>query len=247
MTACSGSTNETTGSEAGRAGAASAHAGASAAGAGGASHGGAGAAGASQSGAGGGGISTAGTGGSQAGASSGGAMPIAGAGAGGGPETGDGGSPGITDTRCTLESLHLKVMGGAAFERSAQPQDTCGGEMTEDKRLLLTFFVRPPELENTLLVSAIGEGIEPGSKGPFTPALFSFLTTGAIWDIRLPDAEHPLACTANLTTFEMVPPNRWRVAGSLSCPSALSGIGDVGATPLTINDFKFSILFDAPP
>jgi len=160
---------------------------------------------------------------------------------------GEGGSAGITDTQCTLESLHLKLSGGTTFERSAAPEDACGGEVSQDKTLSLTFFVKPPELENTLLISAIGQGIEPGAKGPFTPAFFSFATTGAIWDISLPDADHPLACSADLTTFEMVPPSSWRVAGSLSCPSALSGIGPIGNTPITIDDFKFSILFDATP
>jgi hypothetical protein len=178
---------------------------------------------------------------------SGGAASIAGAGVGGVPETGAGGGNGIADTQCTLESLHLKVSGGTTFERSAQAGDTCGGELSEAKDLELTFFVNPPELENTLLVSVIGHGLEPGSKGPFTPAYFSLATTGAIWNISLPDADHPLACSADLTTFEMVPPSRWRVTGSLSCPSPLSGIGPLGATPITLQDFKFSILFDAAP
>jgi len=254
MTACSGSTNDTTGAATGHAGA-SAQAGASAAGAGGvtqagASHGGA-AGVAGQAGASGGATGTAGIGGSQSpgggGAGSGGAASMAAAGVGGQAEAGEGGSGGIIDTQCTFESLHLKVSGGATFERSAQPEDVCGGEVSQNKDLSLTFFLKPPELENTLLVSVIGHGIEAGSKGPFTPAFFSLATTGAIWDISLPDADHPLACSADLTTFEMVPPSRWRVAGSLSCPSPLSGIGPVGATPLTIVDFKFGILFDAVP
>ncbi|HXK18883.1 MAG TPA: hypothetical protein VNG33_13825 [Polyangiaceae bacterium] len=249
MTACSGSSNQTTGAEAGRAGAASTQAGAGAAAAGaggvsqaGANHGAGSAAVAGQGGASGG---TSGTAGSPIGG--GGTAPTAAAGVGGVPDTGEGGSAGIVDTQCTLESLHLKVSGGATFERSAQPEDACGGDVSADKDLVLTFFVKPPELENTLLVSAIGHGIEPGKKGPFTPGFFSLATTGAIWDISLPDAEHPLACSVDVTTFEMVPTNRWRVAGSLSCPSPLSGIGPLGATPITIDDFKFSILFDATP
>jgi hypothetical protein len=181
------------------------------------------------------------------GAVSGGSASIAGAGVGGLPEASDGGASGSGDTPCKLESLHLKVSGGATFDRSAQAEDACAGEVGENKDLTLTFFVNPPELGNTLLVSAIGHGIEPGSKGPFTPAYFSLATTGAIWNISLPDADHPLACSVDLTTFEMVPPSRWRVAGSLSCPSPLSGIGPLGATPITIEDFKFSILFEAAP
>lgn len=256
-TACSESTNDTTGTATGHAGA-SAQAGAGAAGAGAPTQAGSNQAGAAgvatgQGGASGGGSSTAGIGGGQSpggggalsgGTASGGAAPVAGAGVGG---AGEGGSGGIDDTQCALESLHLKVSGGTTFERSAQPEDACGGEVSQNKDLSLTFFVKPPELENTLLVSAIGHGIEAGSKGPFTPAFFSLATTGAIWDISLPDADHPLACSADLTTFEMVPPSRWRVAGSLSCPSPLSGIGPVGATPIKIDDFKFSILFDAAP
>ena len=252
MTACSGATDSTSGTEAGRAGAPSAQAGATAAGAGGVSQAGAGgAAVAGQGGASGGALGTAGSGGSQSpgggGAVSGGAAPTGGAGGGGGLEVGEGSSAGSIDSPCTLESLHLKVSGGATFERSAEPEDACGGEVTVDKDLSLTFFVNPPELENTLLVSAIGHGIEPGSTGLFTPGVFSLATVGAIWDTSLPDAEHPLACSADLTSFEMVPPSRWRVVGSLSCPSPLSGIGPVGATPLTIDDFKFSLVFDAAP
>ena len=182
-----------------------------------------------------------------AGAMSGGAASIAGASVGGLPETGEGGASGVADTQCTLESLHLKVSGGTTFDRSAQAGDACGGEVSEAKDLKLTFFVNPPELENTLLVSVIGHGIEPGSKVSFTPAYFSLATTGAIWNISLPDADHPLACSADLTTFEMVPPSRWHVAGSLSCPSPLSGIGPLAAKPITLEDFKFSILFDAAP
>jgi hypothetical protein len=205
-------------------------------------------------GSGGAGTSSAGAGGASAGQApvgGSGGTPSGGAGgsssgSSGASQGGDGGTIGITETNCTLESLHLKVSGGTTFDRSMKPQDACGGNLGDNQELGLTFFVKPPELENTLLISAMGHGIPPGKTGAFTPDFFSFATTGAIWSIDLPDAEHPMACSANLTKFEQVPPTSWRVAGSLSCPAALAGIGALGGkAPLTIVDFQFGMVFDA--
>ena len=50
----------------------------------------------------------------------------------------------------------------------------------------------------------------------------------------------------DLKKFEMAPDNHWRLAGSIGCPTALSGIGEVGDTPLTIEKFDFSALVSAP-
>jgi hypothetical protein len=176
------------------------------------------------------------------GAQSGGTSALGGGGSGG-SDLGEGGA-GITVTNCTLESLHMKVSGGATFERTAQPADACGGGVGQGQPLELSFFLHPPELESTLLVSVLGPMIVPGTKGAFTPEQLSLLTTGAIWSIYQPDAEHPLACSVDLTTFEMTPSNRWHLAGSLNCPSPISGIGALAVTPLTIIDLKFSMLVD---
>lgn len=159
---------------------------------------------------------------------------------------GGGGGTGITTgTNCTLESMHLQVGGGVSFDHQRGPQDTCRGDLGDGKQILLGFFVNPPELQNTLFITAIGHGISPGTTGSFTPDPLSFATAEAIWSSHSSDTEQPVTCSANLTQFEPVSATSWRIAGSLSCPTSLPGVGAAGITPLTILDFRFGMVFDA--
>jgi hypothetical protein len=160
----------------------------------------------------------------------------------GGNVPGDGGGIG---GNCTLESLHLQVGGGASFDHQREPQDACRGELGDHEQVSLTFFVNPPELEDTLFITAVWHGIPAGTTGSFTPDLFSLATPEVIWSSNSSAAEQPVACSASLAQFEPVPPGSWRIAGALSCPAALPGIGAVGVSPLTILDFRFGMLFSA--
>lgn len=161
--------------------------------------------------------------------------------------SGEGGADGSDDQPvCIIESLHLKVSGGMTFDRTTHAEDICGVSFGgESGDADLTFFVMPPEVENTILIPIVVPDLAPGQTGTFTPNPFSVLTTGAIWSIHLPDAENPLKCSVKLTKSENTNGKLWRVAGSVTCPTALSGIGPIGMTPLSLNDFSFSVLTDA--
>jgi hypothetical protein len=166
----------------------------------------------------------------------------------GGELTGEGGAGGVVITNCEVESLHVKVSGGVNFERSNAADDHCGGTIGgENNGLGVAFFLNPPEVENTLLASSDAYPVTPGTTGTFKAEQLSILATGAIWSMHLPDAEKPLPCSMNVTKYEKVDDVKWRVAGSLSCSAALSGIGVLGGTPLKIEDFTYSIVIDTGP
>jgi hypothetical protein len=165
-----------------------------------------------------------------------------------GGASGDGGAGGAGDGDepvCIIESLHVKVSGGMTFERNPNAVDSCGVTLgSETSQTFITLFVKPPEVENTILMSVVVDDVGPGQTGSFTPSDLAVLTTGAIWSIFQPDAVNPLKCSLHLEKSEKASGKRWRVAGSVTCPSALSGIGTVGMTPLTLHDYRFSLLTD---
>jgi hypothetical protein len=169
---------------------------------------------------------------------------------GGGSDSGgdgnEGGSdPGLVETSCSIEALHFKVSGGANFERTSPSDDECGGGIGgDDNQLVISFFLKPPELENTVLASTISYQVVPGTTGTSTPEILSVLTTGAIWSRDLPDAANPLPCSLSLSKYDKVDDTHWRLAGAVSCSGALYGIGELGSTPLTIEDWSFSVLLD---
>ena len=169
------------------------------------------------------------------------------AGSGGVPESdgGEGGEGGAaSDQPCVIESLHVKVSGGIAFERNGQSADSCivllGGE---DQQVNVSFVIDPPETETRPLLSVIAHGVVPGSEGTFPPVALSVLSLSAIWSKDLPEPDS-LACSLILTTYDQVAPQQWRLAGSVTCPSAVSGIGEIGSTPLVIEDWSFAVLVE---
>jgi hypothetical protein len=141
-----------------------------------------------------------------------------------------------------IESLHFKVQGGATFERSSNSEDSCGGDLGgDDQHVTLAFFLKPPELENTVLASVIAYGVPAGKTGNVALQDVAVLTTYAIWDSDLPDPEHPQSCTLAIEKYEALAGNAQRLAGSVSCPQVLSGIGMIGMNPLTLLEWRFSL------
>src|SRR5690606_8726488 len=100
------------------------------------------------------------------------------------------------------------------------------------------------EVDNSPLFSFVAYDVTAGTTGSFSPDVVSVLATGAIWSRLIPHPEMPVECTLNLTTYELVSETERRVAGSVSCLSALSGIGEAGSTPLTLEAWTFSVLLE---
>jgi hypothetical protein len=177
------------------------------------------------------------------GGTAGGGGGSAGSGGGEAGSAGAGGVPSV-DAPCTIESMHIEVSGGMAFERSAESDDSCSASFGGDEQQIsIAFVIAPPGQETKPLFSFVAEGVASGTEGAFTPEIFSVLAYQAIWSKDMP-APDSVLCSVNLTTFDELATTLWRLAGSVSCPSALSGIGVNGGTPLTIEDWSFSILVD---
>lgn len=159
--------------------------------------------------------------------------------------TDQGGAGGSTEEPlCIIEFLHLEVSGGMAFERSTNALDECGlaigGKMA---RTFMHVRIAPPEVQGSILATIFVDGMARDETATFTPSAVTVIGAGSVWTTSDPNPGTPLQCSLKVDRNEPAPGRRRRVAGSLSCPSALSGRNEVGGqTTLDLNDFRFSFL-----
>jgi hypothetical protein len=163
------------------------------------------------------------------------------AGLSGGP-SGSGGS--AEEPQCIIEFLHVDVSGGMTFERSAQADDECGLVLgNETNRTFITLRLEPPEVGGLVLMTIFVDGLARDETATFTPSNVSAIGNGGVWTNVYPYPDDPLQCRLKIDHNEATSSGRWRLAGSVTCPSAVSGTDESGqTTTLALNDYRFSLL-----
>jgi hypothetical protein len=154
----------------------------------------------------------------------------------------------VIDGPCTLETVRVEVSGGMNFTRTKDGADSCRGVRSGENSVVgIVIAVEPPEISDFLLLSTLVAGVPEANAGSFptTHVVVGRADGSSSWSTMLPDSQNPMECAVTLTLYTQVMASVWRLAGSVSCPSPLTGTGMAGGTPLTIIDWSFSVLLES--